>query len=348
MVTKTGTGDGTVTPSTGVLTFNGNMAMTEYPANSQVILTGTPADGSTFVAWTGCDVPIGNKCTVTMSAEKIIAIEFRKVVGKKPKKDFNGDGKADMLWQDITTGDVYVWLLNDGTAKSGNYVARGIPSDWQIRLSEDFDGDGKADVLWQNTNTGAVYIWLMNGAAIASGGYVVRSMPQDWQVRGVGDFNGDGKADILWQSRDVGDVFGWLMNGINMQDGSGFVVKGIPSEWQIKAVADYNGDGKTDILLHNTVTGKDVIWLMDGITIKGADFVKPKAGAVSVAPLKEHRSGADSWDMKTSGDYNGDGMNDMVWQDGSTGDVYMWFMDGTTITSGGYVEQGVPSEWSIY
>ncbi|MBF0608558.1 MAG: hypothetical protein SFH39_05360 [Candidatus Magnetobacterium sp. LHC-1] len=42
------------------------------------------------------------------------------------------------------------------------------------------------------------------------------------------------------------------------------------------------------------------------------------------------------------------GVNDMPWQDGSTGDVYMWFMDGTTINSGGYVEQGIPSDWSIY
>ncbi|MBV6343190.1 hypothetical protein [Candidatus Magnetobacterium casense] len=32
-----------------------------------------------------------------------------------------------------------------------------------------------------------------------------------------------------------------------------------------------------------------------------------------MAPLKEHRSGADSWDMKTSSDYNGDGINDMLW-----------------------------------
>ncbi|WP_040335466.1 hypothetical protein [Candidatus Magnetobacterium casense] len=38
----------------------------------------------------------------------------------------------------------------------------------------------------------------------------------------------------------------------------------------------------------------------------------------------------------------------MLWQDGSTGDVYIWFMDGTTINSGGYADQGVPSDWSIY
>ncbi|MBF0536877.1 MAG: VCBS repeat-containing protein, partial [Nitrospirae bacterium] len=54
------------------------------------------------------------------------------------------------------------------------------------------------------------------------------------------------------------------------------------------------------------------------------------------------------WNMQATGDYNGDGNNDMLWQNSSTGDVYMWFMDGSTINSGGYVDQGVPSNWSIY
>ncbi|MES0335743.1 MAG: FG-GAP-like repeat-containing protein [Candidatus Magnetobacterium sp. LHC-1] len=268
----------------------------------------------------------------------------------KASEDFDGDGKSDMLWQNIDTGDVYVWIMNSVAQKSGAFVARGIPADWDIKLSEDFDGDGKSDVLWQDSGSGAVYIWLMDGASIASGGYVVRSMPQDWYIRGVGDFNGDGKADILWQSRDVGDVFCWLMDGTKMQTGSGFIVKRLQPEWQIKAAADYNGDGNSDIHLRNTATGRDVIWLMDGISIKGADFVRPKAGTTGpMMPMTERASGTDSWDMKSTGDYNGDGVNDMLWQDGSTGDVYMWTMDSSGSSySGGYVDQGVPADWSIY
>ncbi len=398
-VTKTGTGDGTVTPSTGVLTWNGKVATATYPANTPVVLTAESDNASRFVQWTGCDVATGNRCTLNITEAKGVSAEFktgRKRVKKdfdgdgksdilwknaatgdvaiwlmngtskkftdfagrsipgnwriKASEDFDGDGKSDMLWQNIDTGDVYVWIMNSVAQKSGAFVARGIPADWDIKLSEDFDGDGKSDVLWQDSGSGAVYIWLMDGASIASGGYVVRSMPQDWYIRGVGDFNGDGKADILWQSRDVGDVFCWLMDGTKMQTGSGFIVKRLQPEWQIKAAADYNGDGNSDIHLRNTATGRDVIWLMDGISIKGADFVRPKAGTTGpMMPMTERASGTDSWDMKSTGDYNGDGVNDMLWQDGSTGDVYMWTMDSSGSSySGGYVDQGVPADWSIY
>ncbi|MBF0536934.1 MAG: hypothetical protein HQL03_01630 [Nitrospirae bacterium] len=63
--------------------------------------------------------------------------------------------------------------------------------------------------------------------------------------------------------------------------------------------------------------------------------------------MAAHPSDAGNWSMQSTGDYNGDSMNDMLWQN-SSGDVYMWFMDGSTISSGGYVDQGILSNWSIY
>jgi serralysin len=65
--------------------------------------------------------------------------------------DFNGDGKADILWQN-TDGTPAIWLM-DGT----NPIGRGVvnhsnpgPS-WRAVGAGDFNRDGKADILWQNT-----------------------------------------------------------------------------------------------------------------------------------------------------------------------------------------------------
>src|SRR4051794_24390936 len=67
--------------------------------------------------------------------------------------DLDGDGKADILWRNITSGEVYEWRLN-GTSVTGQGLISYITGDWQIAGIGDLNGDGKADVLWRNTTSG--------------------------------------------------------------------------------------------------------------------------------------------------------------------------------------------------
>ena len=45
--------------------------------------------------------------------------------------DFNGDGYADILWRNTTTGQVYIWLMNGTTATSSGSLGY-VSSDWSI------------------------------------------------------------------------------------------------------------------------------------------------------------------------------------------------------------------------
>jgi hypothetical protein len=85
--------------------------------------------------------------------------------------DFNGDGYADILWRNSTTGEVYIWLMNGSTFASSGSLGY-VSSDWTIAGVGDFNGDGKADILWRNSTTGQVYLWLMNGTTMSGGGSV--------------------------------------------------------------------------------------------------------------------------------------------------------------------------------
>ncbi|KJU84172.1 hypothetical protein MBAV_003635, partial [Candidatus Magnetobacterium bavaricum] len=51
------------------------------------------------------------------------------------------------------------------------------------------------------------------------------------------------------------------------------------------------------------------------------------------------------WEFKKSGDFNGDGKADILWQNTETGDVTVWLMDGVAISDKGYVVMGMPWEW---
>jgi hypothetical protein len=132
--------------------------------------------------------------------------------------DFNGDGMADVLWQNSQTGQIYIWEMNGTTIASVGSVATLAPSTgWVIQGVGDFNGDGKADILFQNSTSGEVYIWLMNGMTIIGQGTPGTEAPgSGWSIEGVGDFNGDGDADILWQNNQTGQTYIWLMNGVNL------------------------------------------------------------------------------------------------------------------------------------
>ena len=120
----------------------------------------------------------------------------------------NGDGKADILWQN-DNGSAAVWLMDGGkTIREINFQDNG-PT-WHVKSAADFNGDGKADILWQNDN-GSAAIWLMDGAAIMTGDNLQENGPQ-WHAKAGADFNGDGKADILWQ-HDDGYAAIWMMDG---------------------------------------------------------------------------------------------------------------------------------------
>ena len=45
--------------------------------------------------------------------------------------DFNGDGKADILWHD-STGDTAIWEMFAGTVTANLYVSN-VPTAWSIQ-----------------------------------------------------------------------------------------------------------------------------------------------------------------------------------------------------------------------
>ncbi|KJU87124.1 hypothetical protein MBAV_000681 [Candidatus Magnetobacterium bavaricum] len=61
------------------------------------------------------------------------------------------------------------------------------------------------------------------------------------------------------------------MYGVNISD-KGYVVMGMPPEWQVKSISDYNGDGKSDVHLQDADTGKIYVRFMDGIVINSGGY----------------------------------------------------------------------------
>src|SRR5436190_2159001 len=89
------------------------------------------------------------------------------------------------------------------------------------------------------------------------------------------------------------------------------------------APMDFDGDCKSDILWRNSATGKNYLWLMNGLTI------------VSQGSLNALDDQA--WQVQGIGDFDGDGKADILWRNALTGENDIWLMNGLTIAAQGLV-----------
>lgn len=78
-VTANGTGSGRVDADTGQIsgcTSAGGTCSDSYITGSTVTLVAAPDSGSSFTAWTGCDNPSGNTCTVSVTSARAVTATF--------------------------------------------------------------------------------------------------------------------------------------------------------------------------------------------------------------------------------------------------------------------------------
>jgi subtilisin family serine protease len=230
------------------------------------------------------------------------------------QRDFNNDGRGDILWRSSLGRGHAIWLMNGASATTSANI--GLPADWLVTHTADFNNDGRHDLVVRHPPSGQTGVWLMLGASY----YATASLLTDpnWAVTHTGDFNGDGRADLIWYNASTGTTSMWLMNGTAFSSGATLMSR---PEWTITHVADFNGDSKDDLVWRNSVTGETAIWLMNGTNFAG--------GAIILA--------LPQWSVIQIGDFNADRRADLVWRNAATGDVNIWLMTGYTMSSGARV-----------
>ena len=243
--------------------------------------------------------------------------------------DFNADRKSDWVLLNDATHQVYVCEM-DGTAIGANGIVATVRADlgWYYKGLGDFNNDGKSDLILFNDLTHGVYVCEMDGLQMRDHG-LTGTIDAGFAYKTLGDFNGDGKDDFLFLNDTTHEVKVWQIDGTELADDAVVGSIGAAAGWRFKDTADFNGDGKTDILLLNDANNHVMIWQMNGTAA---------ATQVDLGAAPDHFHFADK------GDFNGDGKTDLMFiNDNNNGQVNIWQMNGAAIDQSKTLLSSIPS-----
>jgi hypothetical protein len=228
-----------------------------------------------------------------------------------------------------------------------------------------------SDLLLRNLTSGAVTLWTMQEARVAArASWPMLTSP--WRIAASGDFDGDGFADILWRNSDTGELIAWRDQGGTIVSSGALDVAGVAGialdrNWKVQGTADFDGDGRDDIVLVNPGRGAVELLLMNGTTVVShisrtaptpdwRVIATPDADGDGIAEIVWHNtrthalsleslaapgapvllpSEARRWRVLGSGDVNGDGREDLLMQNRRSGLVQAWLLAGSQVTPSG-------------
>jgi hypothetical protein len=132
------------------------------------------------------------------------------------------------------------------------------------------------------------------------------------------DFNNDGRSDLILED-NIGSLVAWFMNKEVQSSAAALTPSGTgDANWRIISSADFNGDGKPDLLFQHNVTGNLAVWSMNGTSMTSPTLTSPASPGQGYKAID-------------TGDFNGDGKPDILFQH-TNGGLAGWYMNGTSLT----------------
>jgi hypothetical protein len=286
-----------------------------------------------LVALMTLDIGCGQASDVGTSEQALQACSMDAATGME-FGDLTGDRKADIAFQQQTTGDVWAWKMNLKTHVGPDLHIGSPGSSWELVGGERIVFSTELDLVWQDKGTGSVTFWYQSvtqGVSTFFSSNLFYSPGAQWHVEALDDFNKDGQGDLLLRNTSTGQAKIVLMRYVRQPNDAGGLatwtdipggqtIGTVAPPWQIEGSAHFNQNATIGVVWHNTTTGAIWIWRIDNQVHTPVDTFVGNLGTA-----------ADPWRIGAIGEYSGSCLDDgveLVPFNQATGDVWIWPMQG--------------------
>jgi hypothetical protein len=236
--------------------------------------------------------------------------------------DFNGDGKVDMAVANASgqssggghMGTVSI-LLGNGDGTFGPQVSYDAGLGPSEIVAGDFDQDGRLDLAVADDNSSTVAILLGNGDGTFRQHVDYSILGPALSLR-TGDFNGDGILDLAFGNASDGNPSVAVLFGKGDGSFKPAVALATPSRTTSVEVADFNADGRLDIV------AADAFGTLSVFLGKGDGTFQPRVDYIN------GRGIPGNGDTVFAADFNGDGHLDFSVVNGGSQYFSIFFGNG--------------------
>jgi FG-GAP-like repeat/FG-GAP repeat len=282
--------------------------------------------------------------------------------------------KTGVIWnQTNTTELVAARFLTYGKGIGDSRVGTQVlydPAIWRLVNTVDMNGDGVRDMIYTrdatDTEKGEIRVLTIgqfNGQASTVeadreftfanskfgplNGQAAKHLPL-WSLVGVEDMSGDGQRDFVFYSRALDLTVIW------MTDKSGLIIDGAVvtstarpngqetgarNAWKVQAMGDFTGDGQADILWRRDDLNIVVLWEMKGTVLN--------TGVGAKSSILPSIGSNGSFQVKGVGDFNNDGIDDIVWRNQAANLNRIWTFGSNGQRTEVILPTATDSRWEI-
>lgn len=255
-------------------------------------------------------VAVGPDATDTLTN-----VERIKFLSPTHVSDVDNNGFGDLIFQDSVTGNIHIQTLPSVTPIN----LGGAPTFRAVGTGQfTADTNRNAGLILQDSVTGMIALYTDIATAPVVTFLSTQPVSNDWKAITAGDFDGDAASDILLQSQTSGAAQIMFLNSgfgeaVGQVDNVSAPIAAPGANWKVISSGDFDGNGKSDILWQNNVTGQTEVYLMNGASI-----------ATTGAAL----SPGVNYTAIGSGDFNNDGKSDILFRNTTDESAMIWTMNG--------------------